>query len=55
MIGGLLSPLGLVAFCLILLVQMGNPVGFLHAQSLWLGPHPRNPLFPITSTLRLVT
>jgi len=54
-IGGLLSPLGLVAFCLILLVQMGNPFGFLHAQSLWLGPHPRNPLFPITSTLRLVT
>jgi hypothetical protein len=55
MIGGLLSPLGLVAFCLILLIQTGNPFAFLHAQSLWLGPHPRNPLFPITSTLRLIT
>jgi hypothetical protein len=54
-IGGLLSPLGLVAFCLILLIQTGNPFAFLHAQSLWLGPHPRNPLFPITSTLRLLT
>ncbi len=54
-IGGLLSPLGLVAFCLILLIQTGDPFGFLHAQSLWLGPHPRNPLFPITSTLRLLT
>jgi hypothetical protein len=54
-IGGLLSPLGLVAFCLILLIQTGNPFAFLHAQSLWLGPHPRNPLFPITSTLRLIT
>jgi hypothetical protein len=53
--GGLLSPLGLVAFCLILLIQTGNPFGFLHAQSLWLGPHPRNPLFPITSSLRLFT
>jgi hypothetical protein len=54
-IGGLLSPLGLVAFCLILLIQTGNPFAFLHAQSLWLGPHPRNPLFPITSALRLFT
>jgi hypothetical protein len=54
-IGGLLSPIGLVAFCLILLVQTGNPFAFLHAQSLWLGPHPRNPLFPITSALRLFT
>ena len=54
-IGGLLSPLGLLGFCLILLIQTGNPFGFLHAQSLWLGPHPRNPLFPITSMLRLVT
>ena len=54
-IGGLLSPLGLVAFCIILLKQTGNPFGFLHAQSLWVGPHPRNPLFPITSVLRLFT
>jgi hypothetical protein len=54
-IGGLLSPLGLVAFCIILLIQTGNPFGFLHAQSLWLGPHPRNPLFPVTSALRLFT
>jgi hypothetical protein len=54
-IGGLLSPLGLVAFCLILLAQRGNPFAFLHAQSLWLGPQPRNPLFPITSALRLFT
>jgi hypothetical protein len=54
-IGGLLSPLGLIAFCFILLLQTGDPFGFLHAQTLWLGPHPRNPLFPITSTLRLVT
>ncbi len=54
-IGGLLSPLGLIAFCIILLIQTGNPFGFLHAQSLWLGPHPRNPLFPITSALRLFT
>jgi hypothetical protein len=54
-IGALLSPLGLVAFCIVLLTQTGNPFGFLHAQSLWLGPHPRNPLFPITSALRLFT
>ncbi len=54
-IGGLLSPIGLAAFCLILLVQTGNPFAFLHAQSLWLGPHPRNPLFPITSAARLFT
>ncbi len=54
-IGGFLSPLGLAGFCLILLIQVGNPFAFLHAQSLWLGPHPRNPLFPITSTLRLLT
>jgi hypothetical protein len=54
-IGGLLSPLGLVAFCIVLLAQTGNPFGFLHAQSLWVGPHPRNPLFPITSSLRLFT
>ena len=54
-IGGLLSPLGLIAFCIILLIQTGNPFAFLHAQSLWLGPHPRNPLFPITSALRMFT
>jgi hypothetical protein len=54
-IGGVLSSLGIIAFCLILLRETGNPLGFLHAQNEWIGPHPRNPLFPITSLARLIT
>lgn len=54
-IGGLLSPLGLIAFCLILLHQIGDPLGFLHAQRFWQSPHPRNPFFPLTSTARIFT
>jgi hypothetical protein len=53
-IGGLLSPLGLIAFCLILLHQIGDPFGFLHAQRFWQAPRPRSPLFPLTSTARLI-
>ncbi len=53
-IGGLLSPLGLIAFGLILLSQVGDPFAFLHAQRFWQAPHPRNPLFPLTSTARLL-
>ncbi len=52
-IGGLLSPLGLIAFCLILLHQIGDPFGFLHAQRFWQSPHPRNPLFPLVRRLPL--
>jgi hypothetical protein len=54
-LGGVLSSLGIVAFGLILLRETGNPLGFLHAQNQWIGPHPRNPLFPITSVVRLIT
>jgi hypothetical protein len=54
-LGGVLSSLGIVAFGLILLRETGNPLGFLHAQNQWIGPHARNPLFPITSVARLIT
>jgi hypothetical protein len=54
-IAGLLSTLGLIAFCLILLHQIGDPFGFLHAQRFWQSPHTRNPLFPLTSTARILT
>ena len=55
LIGGALSGVGLLAFCLILLRETGNPFEFLRAQRLWVGPYPRNPLFPITSMARLIT
>jgi hypothetical protein len=54
-LGGVLSSLGIVAFGLILLRETGNPFAFLHAQSQWIGPRPRNPLFPVTSLARLIT
>jgi hypothetical protein len=54
-IAGLLSTLGLIAFCLILFHQIGDPFGFLHAQRFWQGPRHRNPLFPLTSTARILT
>jgi hypothetical protein len=54
-LGGILSSLGIVAFGLILLRETGDPLGFLHAQGHWIGAHPRNPLFPITSVARLIT
>jgi hypothetical protein len=54
-LGGVLSSLGIVAFGLLLLRETGNPLGFLHAQSQWVGPYPRNPLFPVSSVARLIT
>jgi hypothetical protein len=54
-LGGLLGTAGMIAYCLLLLKQSGDPFAFLHAQTFWLGPHPRNPLFPIASTARLFT
>jgi len=37
---------GLIAVGWVDLVQMGDPLGFLHAEAYWV-PRPRNPLFPI--------
>lgn len=46
-LGALLPIGGLIAVGWVDQVQMGDPLGFLHAGALWVPPQPRNPLFPI--------
>lgn len=47
-VAGVLPLVGLAAVSLLDWRQMGDPLGFLHAQALWIGP-PRNPLFLVGS------
>ncbi|HEX6548386.1 MAG TPA: hypothetical protein VF134_06570 [Candidatus Dormibacteraeota bacterium] len=45
-LAAVLTPLGLVAFALLLWRAIGDPLGFWHGQQLWVYYH-RSPLFPI--------